>query len=122
MRIVSALLVSGVLEGAVVVCGRYKATGKIFVLSTSILRNLREKQLLWDRLSLVVGQREDVNTYVIGDFNTIIEEGEIGVGRDRFGERNEGVLGVFEQEQPDRRGLQGRKFMWYDRGGGVRAE
>lgn len=104
--------------GAVVVNGRWRATGEDFcIVNVYAPCNLRDKLLLWDRLSLIVRQREDVYTCLIGDFNSIIEVGErIGVGSsDSRRDRREFVDFLERCKLLDVH-LLGRKFTCYSSG------
>lgn len=102
-----------------VINGRWKETSEeCCIINVYAPCNLREKVLLWDRISLVVGQREDMNTCIIGNFNSILEEGErMGEsGTDSVRDRRK-FLEFVEQCKLVDIGLQGRKFMRYQSGG-----
>lgn len=63
--------------GAVVVNGWWKVTGyDLYLINVYAPCNRDEKSSLWDRLSLVVAQAAGSHLCAIGDFNSIIEEGE----------------------------------------------
>lgn len=67
--------------------GLWRETGeKYCIVNVYTPCNLREKILLWDRISLVVGQRDEVYTCVIGDFNLTLHARErVGVGEEEAG-------------------------------------
>lgn len=105
--------------GAIVVNGIWRATGEeLCIVNVYALCNAMEKARLWDRLSLIVGQREESYTCLIGDFNTILHaEERTGVGDYELA-RDRRVFADFVE----RCGLVdvnflGRKFTWYKNGG-----
>lgn len=103
------------MNGAVVVNGRWMANGKDYcVINVYAPCSQVEKEQLWDRILLVLTQREDAIICIIGDFNSIIEKGErVGRGwnssvrelRDFREFVTKGNLVVVK--------LQGRQLTWY---------
>lgn len=101
--------------GTVVVVGQCRDSGEEFcIINVYTSCDLREKRLLWDRISLVVGQWEEAYTCVIGDFNSILNIGKrSGVGGSELA-RDIRVFREFVEsygllDVP----LQGRKYTWY---------
>lgn len=105
--------------GALVVCGRWRSTGDDFcIINIYAPCNFEEKKLLWDRLLIVVGQRNDIFTCIIGDFNSILEDGErVGAGRYASSRDLREFAGFLENGKLVDVRLSGRKFTWYQSGG-----
>lgn len=103
------------LGGAVVVSGRWKATGEEYcVINVYAPCSSVEKEMLWDRLLLVVDQNVGVHLCIIGDFNAILEEGErVGIrchnsARERQSFREFVTKGNLMDIK-----LHGRRFTWF---------
>lgn len=74
--------------------------------------------LLWERIEMVVGQREEVNTCIIRDFNSILEVGEMmGVGGSSSGKELREYKNVVNKSKFVDVRLVGRKFIYYKSGG-----
>lgn len=103
------------IRGAIVVIGCWRDTGEEFcIINVYAPCTSDDKALLWDRLTLVVGQNSGVNICIIGDFNSILSERErVGVGEnDMSRDRrvfSEFVVGSNLLDV----NLCGRKFTWY---------
>lgn len=85
-------------------------------------RNLGDKILLWDMIALVVGQKEEVCTCIIRDFNYIMEIRErVGVGGDDSEmDRREFGEFVVRSKLWDV-ALKGRKYTCYHSGGACKS-
>lgn len=101
--------------GAVVVVGIWRETREVFcIVNVYASCEEEEKRLLWDKLQLVVEQWSDVNLCLIGDFNSILEEGErVGVGGEGAVGRDGGFKEFVERHELYDVCLQGRKYTWY---------
>lgn len=109
--------------GAVVVNGRWRSTmEELCIINVYVSCNRDEKRKMWDKLSMVVTQAAGSHICVIGDFNSILDEGERnGMGwwissKEMLEFKNfvksNGLMDV---------ALQGRKYTWYKPDGTLRA-
>lgn len=105
--------------GAVVVNGRDRESGlEVCVINIYASCDFRERSLLWDIISMVVRQREEMCTCVFGDFNSILLEGErVGVGEGNSSRERRAFLDFIGSCNLIDVALQGREFTWYNSGG-----
>lgn len=109
--------------GAAVVNGRCKRTGEEFCLINVYAPcNRKEKILLWDRLAIVVEQRVETKVCIIGDFNSILFEGErVGESDEDSDRERLDFVEFIERSRLVDIELQGRRFTWYRCGGGCKS-
>lgn len=110
--------------GALIVTGRWRSTGYEYCIINvyAPCNNPDEKELLWDRLHMVIQQNEGVYTCVIGDFNTILEEGErAGSGGHVSGREMRAFRHFLESSKLLDVDIQGRKFTWYRTNGSCKS-
>lgn len=73
-----------------------------------------EKTLLWDRLALVLEQRQIYVLVLWGDFNSIVDEGErVGVGGNYAVRDRKAFREFLERYKLIDVKLQGNRFTWY---------
>lgn len=103
------------LGGAVIVNGRWRTTSEevcIINVYASCIRE--EKRNLWDKLAMVVAQSAGACTCIIGDFNSILEDGErAGSGWRVSSAEIQEFREFVEGSRLIDVALQGRKYTWY---------
>lgn len=71
---------------------------------------------------MVVRQRDDINVCVIGDFNSILDEGErVGEGENESARERLEFEAFVEKSRLFDVELQGRRFTWYKCKGGLKS-
>lgn len=96
--------------GTVVVVGKGRETGETCYVVNVYFDD--EQLLLWDKLNLVVEQWAEIRVCLIGDFNSILEVGEMeGSGQLSRGSR--GLKEFVENHNLVDVKIQGRGFTWF---------
>lgn len=103
------------MRGAIMVHGWMNSTGEDHrIINIYSPCSLEEKALLWDSLSIVIGQNPKINLCLISDFNSTLHDDErVDTGSSSSAREKRELQSFVVNNNLLDVPLQGRKFTWY---------